>query len=239
MGVRIRITVLTTILCVMVGYLIYNHEQTISHRFATRPFINDKFIVMAVGGSDAAGWGDKQNEGGYLKRAFKLLSAETNDQYNFVNKSVAGCGPVQFQSGFRWLLPQIKPQMVIFSYGILDDVNKNTPINVFSNDVRSQICQSLNDYDSVILTTPPISVASYTIDKTQIDKYVNAELQVAASFNSPHIYVFDLKTKMEEYIKNHNQNYRIYVRDNWHLNDKGHALAGQLLASWMNSALES
>ena len=192
---------------------------------------------MAVGGSNAAGWGDSSRRGGYLKIAFDELNKDKQVNYNFVNKSVAGAGPVQYASLFPLLLNQIKPQVVIFAYGILDDVAKHTPVKKFEAQLRAQITESLEEHDNVILTTPPISRASLTINEVQVNQYVSDEIQVARQMHNPHVYVVNLESQMEQYVLRHHEDFNVYFRDNWHLNSAGHALAGKLLTADLEKVL--
>ena len=192
--------------------------------------------VMAVGGSNAAGWGDSSRRGGYLKIAFDELGKDKYGTYHFVNKSVAGAGPVQYAPIFPMLLKQVKPQIVIFAYGILDDVAKHTPMKTFRIQLHRQMTESLQQSDNVILTTPPISRASLTINRTQVNQYVSNEIEIAQELHNPHVYIYNLNLQMEQYGLRHHKDFNVYFRDNWHLNSAGHALAGELLASDMENS---
>lgn len=199
-------------------------------KFRTVPVKDKPLVVMAVGGSAADGWGDTKGDGGYLKRAFNSLSKDKGADYDFINKSVAGCGPVQYVGALTTDQQKYEPQMLVISFGLLDDISKKTPMGEFEGDLHAEIAQALKLNEPVVLVTPPVSAVSYTAQKTAELKYKDAEMKVAKAFHSPNIYIVDLLMQEEQYLSRTNQSYTRYIRDNWHPNSNGHELAGQLLA---------
>lgn len=195
--------------------------------YATIP-TTDSFRVMAVGGSTALGWGDLTGKG-FLARAFTRLSALEHGKYVFVNKSVEGYGPVQYSSLYDKELATVNPNMVVMSYGILDDLVDKTPVKEFGNQIHTQIQQAMDAHDAVVVVTPTISKLSYVSGSAE-QPYIDEEIQVADSFHSPNVYTIDLFDEMKLYLTQHQISYQSLIADGWHLNSKGHALAGQLLA---------
>ncbi|MFD1677284.1 GDSL-type esterase/lipase family protein [Alicyclobacillus fodiniaquatilis] len=190
--------------------------------------------VMAVGGSVAHGWDDNVTDGGYLARAFKTLSQKTGVQYQFLNKSVEGDGPDQMAAKFPALLKDNRPQVLVISWGMLDDISKKTPVATFKKDVHSEIQQALAAHMKVLVVTPPVTAASYAVhDGPLEDQLVEDEIQVAQSFHSSDVYVFNVFDEMKSYLTAHHQDVSMYEGDGWHPNAAGHELAGQLLAQDM------
>jgi acyl-CoA thioesterase I len=213
-------------------------SQGVSHAGATEVKLNpvpkagEAMTVMAIGGSTAAGWGDDSG-GGYLSRAFETLSNSKQVRYNFINKSVAGCGPLQYLDGFAQLLQETHPQMLVISFGFMEDMDKNTSMTTFRQALQSEIAQALADHEIVVVVSPPITRASYTDFVNLEPEYVKTEFEVAQSFHSPNVYTFDVFNQMKVYLIQHHQGYARYMKDGWHPNSAGHILAAQLLVQDM------
>lgn len=191
--------------------------------------IKGPVTVMGVGGSVAFGWDDRTHAG-YLGRAFQTLSQKENVTYHFVNKSIEGDGPTQMSPKYPSFLTSVNPQIVVISWGMLDDLANKTPIPAFKQAIHNEISMALNRHADVIVVTPPPTGASYAHDKVTETNLVNIEMAVAESFHSKNVYVFDLYRQMEAYIANHHQTIALYEADAWHPNTAGHTLAGQILA---------
>jgi acyl-CoA thioesterase-1 len=88
---------------------------------------------------------------------------------------------------------------------------------------------ALDRHAVVLIVTPPVTKASYTQYRTVEPLYLNNEMQVARSFHSPNVFVFDVFDQMKAYLVAHHQTYVPYMADGWHPNTRGHALAGRLL----------
>lgn len=203
----------------------------------TVPTPDRYFGVVAVGSSSAAGYGDEPGKG-YLTRAFDLLSQYKHANYQFVNDSWSGHGPTQDKKVFQLALQQVKPSMVVIAYGLLNDLHRHTPLPAFKQALHNEISEALSRNAVVVLTTPPATKATYTEFKDTEPLYIDAEIEVARSFNNPNVYVFNLTQQMEDYLAKHHQTWAPYNLDGWHLNPAGHKLAAELLAQDMNAAFQ-
>ncbi len=186
--------------------------------------------AMTLGSSVAMGWDDKVG-GGYLRRGFRAAAAQSGNHYVVVSRAQAGdwAGKIMPGDYTDWL-NTVKPQIVVISWGILDDAHHKTPVSSFRATIHEQIQMALARHMVVFIVTPPVTRASYTQYKTIEPMYLNNEVQVARSFHSPNVYVFDVFDQMKGYIRVHHQTYVPYMADGWHPNTAGHALAGGLLA---------
>jgi len=184
--------------------------------------------VLAIGSSVAEGWADKQG-GGYLARAFQSLSKQDGTSFNFVNKSVAGDGVLQVKKSYPMWLAQVHPNIVVISWGALDDLYDKTPIPVFQAEIRMEITDALREHAVVYVVTPPVTRASYTDYRTQESAMLAAEMTTALALRSPNVYVFDVFNQMKKNLVQHHQTYAPYMADGWHPNTLGHELAGQIL----------
>lgn len=193
--------------------------------------------VMAIGGSVAYGWVDPHG-GGYLKRAFVTFSQETKRNYIFDNKAIIGANSTQlnitlYKGRYTNWLNTVKPQVVVISWGLLNDCYPKTPFPTFEATIHHEIAKALRHKAVVLLVTPPVTKASYTQYLTLEPEYVNSEVYVADSFNSPNVVVFDVFNQMKAYLAEHNLSYAPFEFGGWHPNAAGHALAGSLLAQDM------
>ncbi|MCY0876520.1 MAG: SGNH/GDSL hydrolase family protein [Firmicutes bacterium] len=191
--------------------------------------------VMDVGSSVAEGWDDKVG-GGYLKRGVVGYSAYSAHDYTLVNHAVAGDTAEKIDGEYHVWLKTLKPQVVVLSWGALDDANAKTPLPVFRATVEHQVALALANHEVVFIVTPPVTRASYTQYPTIEPMYLNAEMQVARSFHSPNVYVFNVFDQMKAYLVAHHQTYVPYMADGWHPNTAGHALAGGLFLDDLQKA---
>lgn len=187
--------------------------------------------VMAIGGSVALGWDDKQGKG-YLSRAFEELSNVQHIHYQFVNESIEGAGPGQFVKTYPTLLKRVKPNVVVISWGMLDDAARGTPLATFQKDIEDEISLALQSNMKVIIVSPPATAASYTAHYGTLQSaYVEREFEASQLFHSPNVYVIDLLDQMKVYLADHNVSIKTYEADSWHPNTAGHELAGAILAA--------
>ncbi|MBX5436507.1 MAG: SGNH/GDSL hydrolase family protein [Alicyclobacillaceae bacterium] len=186
--------------------------------------------VLVVGGSVARGWGD-QTGPGYIVRAFAALPGQ--HPYVITNAAIPGTGPEQVQAQFRQELDKVRPNVVVLSWGTLNDVYRRTPLNVFERAIEQEIAESLRHRAVVLVITPPVTQATYTRYSASEPQYVARELAAAAEFHNPNVYVFDVFDDMEQYLAAHHQDYARYAADGWHPNAAGHILAARLLAAGM------
>ena len=193
--------------------------------------------VMAIGGSVAYGWVDPKG-GGYLARAFATMQQKTGRVFHFVNKAIVGANSTQlnitlYKGRYTSWLSQVKPQVTVISWGLLNDCLPNTPLPRFESTIRGEIQKALDRHSVVLMVTPPVTKASYTQYLEKEPVYVNSEVYVADSFDSPNVVTFDLFDQMKAYIAAHNLNYMQFQTDGWHPNAAGHTLAGKILAQDM------
>ncbi|MHB1628308.1 MAG: SGNH/GDSL hydrolase family protein [Bacilli bacterium] len=184
--------------------------------------------VMTIGSSVALGWVDPTG-GGYLARAFRSLTALGGAYYKLYVRAQPGAGVLTIAKQYTSWIKSVKPQIVVISWGALDDLHAKTPISVFRQQVHWEIQSALAAHAVVFIVTPPITKASYTEYPTQEPFVLDNEMNVAKGFNSNNVYVFDVFDQMKAYLAAHHQTYVPYMADGWHPNAKGHALAGQLL----------
>lgn len=185
--------------------------------------------VMAIGSSVAKGWGDVPSAGGYLVRAFRALSERTGVYYQVYNEAAPGASATRIGWLYPSWLKEIQPQIVVISWGMLDDAHDKTPEAPFEAAIRTQVQDALAAHAVVFVVSPPITRASYTQYKTQEPYYLHLEESAAESLHSPNVYVLHVFSQMESYLAAHHQTYVPYMADGWHPNARGHALAGALM----------
>lgn len=186
--------------------------------------------VMVLGGSMAHGWKDP-NDDSYLRRAFQSLTNSTNTNYTYTDQTIIGGRAISVQQNNElptWLSND-KPNIVVISWGLLDDSYDKTPIDQFSDAIHDEIAQSLSQNAVVLIVTPPVVQAAATNYHAQVEAYIDAEFNVAASFHNGNIYCFNLNDEMSKYMTAHGQTWQQYKGDVWHPNQAGHELAGNLL----------
>ena len=184
--------------------------------------------VAVFGGSIAAGWDD--NEGGYIARALRAMSANDQVQYTIVKNAVPGTAIGQMNGRFTPVLVKYRPSLVILSWGGLNDAVNKTPVAVFGQDISAEITAALARHAAVLVVTPPVTAAAYIDGRHAVPYlYFAEEMKVARAFHSPNVTVCDVYDEMMRYLVVHHLSYKPFEADGWHPNVKGHALAGQLL----------
>lgn len=187
--------------------------------------------VLTIGSSVAAGWGDP-NGGGYLARAFRKLSVSQSDHYQIISWAVPGITSTQIAPHYPHWLAFVHPQIVVISWGGLDDAANHTPLATFSSEIHQEISLALQAGAQVAVVTPPVTQAVYLDGKQGLPyQYFKAEMQVARSFASPHVFIDDVYDQMVQYMAVHHDSIQPYVDNSWHPNALGHRLGGQLLFS--------
>lgn len=126
-------------------------------------------------------------------------------------------------------LNQFQPNIVVIAWGGLDDLYDKTPVDTYAAQIRWQISLALEHHADVFVITPPISKASYTQYRVGQQLLMNQEMDVAQSFHSPNIYVYNVFDEMKQFLTIHHETYLPYMGDAWHPNADGHALAAQML----------
>ncbi|WP_206918518.1 SGNH/GDSL hydrolase family protein [Alicyclobacillus suci] len=186
--------------------------------------------VMIIGGSMAHGWKDP-NDNSYLKRAFASLSDSTNTNWVYDDRTTVGGSPVSLQkkATLQTWLDKDKPQVVVISWGLLNDVYDKTPMNKFNAAFKDEIKKSLAAHAVVLIVTSPVTKATALYDHDQVEQYIQNEVKDASAFHSKNIYFIDLNSTMSTYMKAHNQTWQMYYGDSWHPNQAGHELGGKLL----------
>ncbi|TDY47983.1 GDSL-like lipase/acylhydrolase family protein [Alicyclobacillus sacchari] len=186
--------------------------------------------VMVVGGSMAHGWKDPNNDS-YLRRAFQALSNSTDTQYEYDDRTVVGGSPVGLDKSGKYAtwLAEDKPQIVVISWGLLNDVYDKTPMASFNQAIHNEIQEALAANAVVIFVTSPVTKATATYNHAEVENYIATEQAQASSFDNPNIYFIDLNHDMSVYMAAHGQTWQSYYGDSWHPNEAGHELAGELL----------
>lgn len=189
--------------------------------------------VMTIGGSVAHGWNDKQ-QGGYLARTFRSLSAVTNTTYTYVDKTIIGANAVQLQETLykgkyeKWL-DAYKPDIVVISWGLLNDCLPNTPMNKFNKYLTQEIQMALNHNSVVYLVSPPVTQVSFTKYKVKQQSYVDEEETIVKKLNNPNVHFFNVFSEMKQYMAENHQDVKEFGTNTWHPNSMGHIIATNLL----------
>ncbi|SIS92672.1 SGNH/GDSL hydrolase family protein [Alicyclobacillus vulcanalis] len=196
------------------------------------PVDNRVVRVLVIGSSVARGWKDPKG-GGYLHRTFAALSTLTPITYDVIDKAEPGKGVLSIRDTYVGWLETYRPQLVCIAWGGLDDLYQHTPMSVYDEQVRWQIQEALAHHALVMLVTTPVSKASYTSYRASQQALMESEIQVADSFHSPNVYVFNLFDQMKAYLRAHHESVQPLMHDSWHPNARGHALAAELLVKDM------
>ncbi|MHB1630150.1 MAG: SGNH/GDSL hydrolase family protein [Bacilli bacterium] len=198
--------------------------------------VQNPVSVMTIGGSVAHGWNDTKQGGGYLVRAFRALSARTNIPYHIVDRTVVGSNALQVATQYPVWLKTVHPQVVVISWGGLNDAWPRTPFSRYEAEVNREIHLALASHASVLVVTPPVTRASYTQYRVAEPLYLDREMNAALQFHSSSVHVFDVFDQMKAYLKAHHQTYVPYMSNGWHPNSRGHILAGHILYHDMRAA---
>lgn len=229
---RIKWIILLFLGFVTVDVIIINKVSAPTMSQVTPNINPGKISVMAIGGSVAHGWVDTTGPG-YLARAFQELSSRTKTSYRYLDRTIVGANGQQLATLYKgryleWL-KILQPNIVVISWGLLNDALPNIPMDTFDFYIRQEITEALSNHATVLMVTPPITRASYTQFKKQEPLYVHQEISVAESFYNPNVVVCDVYDQMRSYLVSHHQSYTQYMGDGWHPNSAGHILAGHLL----------
>jgi len=212
----------------MGGQAVHAQERTAVTQHVTKRIATPGVErVLIIGSSVADGWRDVQ--GGYLKRAFRVLSDIDHLSYHLINRAIPGLGALRLNRYVVGWEQSSNAQIAVIAWGGLDDAHDHTPLPLFRDLIRQQIGTALANHMVVFVITPPISKASYTQYRVQQKNFLDAEMQVAHSFQNHNVYVFDVFDSMRHYLLAHDQTYLPYMADGWHPNTQGHSLAAQLL----------
>jgi hypothetical protein len=215
------------------GWLVGEFQNRSDYVYADTPTstLTDQLTtekVMVVGGSMAHGWKDPNNDG-YIKRAFQALNNATNTNYVYDDRTQPGASPTWAEGKFQSWLDSDHPQIVVISWGLLNDVYAKTPMDEFSQAIQDEIQESLAANAVVVFVTSPVTKATATYNHGPVERYIHTEEAIADSFHSPNVYFIDLNQDMTTYLKAHGQTWQNYYGDSWHPDSAGHELAGELL----------
>lgn len=186
---------------------------------------------MFIGGSAAHGWKAVHNQS-YLKRAFQETSEKMGQPVQIFDHTIPGetVPGLSLKTYEHWLKTE-RPDIVVLSWGLLNDVHQRTPLSTFDAAIRGEIEQALQAHAVVLMVTPPVTKASTASAWPLESAYMADEMRAAASFHSPNLYQFDLFQQMKEALQAAGQTVEPYAADGAHPNTAGHALAGRLLAN--------
>lgn len=205
-----------------------NVQEKAGKHAQVRPVIR----VMGIGGSIAQGQKDP-HKNGYLQRAFSTLSNQTSATYKYYDRAISGANSTQlatlYKGDYSKWMSTIHPQVVVISWGLLNDALPHTPMAAFKDYLNQEISEALATHAVVLVVTPPVTEASYTKVPQQEEEYTQAEIQTVSSLRDKNVYLFDVFHQMKQYLISHHQTIAPYVGDGNHPNTKGHELAGSLL----------
>ncbi len=185
--------------------------------------------VMAVGGSSAQGYDDPQLDG-YLARALRLVSSRLGFPITFVNKAHSGNTPTMYAPDYDPTIHQVRPDVVIISWGLLNSISRKTPTNMFQRVITSEVKMAVKYGAQVWVVTPPVTPATYVGHDVKLEQqFVNLEINGANAVHDQRVHVFNLLASMKQYLAAHHLSYKPYESNNWHMNRAGHILAGKIL----------
>lgn len=206
----------------------------------TAPVHRTQESVLAIGGSVAQGR-DAIHDDGYLQRAFAALSAHTTTTYHLHDEAIFGANSTQLGTSYKgsysgWLR-EFHPQVVVISWGLINDALPKTPMPTFNYWLTHEIHLALAIHAKVLVVTPPVTEVAYTRFPTAIQNYVNDEIHYVSRLHNQNVRLFNIFNPMKAYISDHHQSYMLYVGDPNHPNTRGHILGGQILYSELISTL--
>lgn len=191
---------------------------------------NHNLKVMAVGGSSAQGYDDPTLDG-YLTRALQTVSTTLHIPVTFVNKAKSGEIPTMLAPQYDPMLHKVKPNIVIISWGLLNSIARKVPEGMFQRVITSEVSMAVKSGAAVWIVTPPVTPATYVgHDVTLERQYAYREILGARAVHNPNVHVFTLLSDMKTYLRAHQESYKPYASNNWHMNRAGHILAGHILA---------
>lgn len=184
--------------------------------------------VLIVGASSARGWKDADNNG-YLDRAFADLATPHGTDYHVINEAIPGAKIAQVKRQYREWIQRYYPDVVVISWGMLNDLHAHTPLKQFLADVQTEIEIARANDAAVIVVTPPVSEASYADYASSQSQFSDAVVQLVTKMHTHQVVAIDLFSNMKAYLQTHNIDIRLLSADGWHLNTAGHTLAGHIL----------
>lgn len=216
----------------MTGWAMGANAHRIAHSPAFVPLHKRSERFMTIGGSVAHGWAAKDNVG-YLQRAFQTLSTHTDTLYQYYDRTIVGADGTQlatlYKGDYTKWLDNVKPQIVIISWGLLNDAFTKVTQTHFRFYLNHEIQLALSRHAVVFVVTPPVTKATYTEFKVQQPEYVHTESELVYHLHNPNVRLFNVFRQMEAYLTAHHQTYVPYMGNGWHPNTAGHILAGDLL----------
>jgi len=195
--------------------------------------------VAVFGGSMTDGWLDPRNDS-FVRRAFRQRSADTGTNYRYLNYAIPGYTAQRFNEIFpgkyEAILGTTKPEVVVIAWGLENDMNSRyrDSVNTFGSQVHQEIDQALSHHSVVLLVTPPVTQLLETKDRFEVNRYITELFKEGDSFHNMNVVNLDVYHQMQAYMRDHHQTYRLYYGNRWHPNEKGHELAGHILASDLN-----
>ncbi|QQE78226.1 SGNH/GDSL hydrolase family protein [Alicyclobacillus sp. SO9] len=193
--------------------------------------VNCPLNVLVVGASTAHGWHDTKGNG-YLARAFDTLTSTEGVAYRVVDKAIPGARIAEVSPRYTGWLRQYHPNVVVISWGLINDLKARTPYTSFLYDLQNEIDKALQANAKVFVITPPISRYSYTDFAAQQEELTRAEIHLVQRLQNPDVVSIDLFEQMKNTIASSNVPYQQYcASDSAHPNTRGHILAGRLLTA--------
>ena len=92
--------------------------------------------VIIFGSSVADGWVDPTG-GGYIRRAFVNYQNASAIPYTVISDAVPGAPITQEEGMYQQWIDTQHPQVLVISWGTLDDAHAKTPFSVFDSQVRA------------------------------------------------------------------------------------------------------
>lgn len=210
---------------------LYDRPNIIVTVTSGSPAVKKKIVstVLIIGSSIAAGWGD-DNHGGYLIRALADFAHRSNQSFHILNWAIPGVTTTDLALHFQAMINKSHPNIVILSWGGLDDAAARTPVAKFIKHVKNEVKVSQDARAVVLIVTPPVTPATYGNGLKDLPhRYFQAQIQTFRDQSSRNVYVFDVFDQMMQYIRNHHLVESKLAADGWHPNPKGHAIAAKLL----------
>lgn len=191
--------------------------------------ISNPVNVLVLGASTAHGWHDTSGNG-YLARTFDTLTSKQDVAYRVTDRAIPGAKIAEVSQKYTRWLRQYHPNVVVISWGLINDLKAKTPYTSFLDNLQKEIDKALQANAKVLLVTPPISRYSYTDFADQQEALTRAEIELAQKMRNPAVISIDLFQQMKSTIASDNVPYQVYcASDSAHPNTRGHILAGRLL----------
>jgi len=196
--------------------------------------------MMVIGGSVAHGW-KAQNNDGYLQRAVKGFAQFTSGRIAYYDRTIVGADgtlmATQYKGAYEKWMKSIKPNVVLISWGLLDDAYAHIAVSQFERFLAIEVDEALRAHAVVLIVTPPVTEASYTQYRVVQPQYIRSEFALVRHLHSPDVRLLDVFDAMKRYLLVHHQTVQMYAGDGWHPNTLGHILAGRILLTEMQKTL--